>query len=92
MAPNTVVALTKNPKCRDYDVSSLRGIGISGASMDAATQSAADKVLGIRTQQWYGMTELMMVLGSTIQFPAPPGSVGKVQINNSAKVKFIRVI
>ena len=57
VAPPVVLALAKHPLVDDHDLSSLRFITSGAAPLDAELQSAAERRVGCRVQQGYGLTE-----------------------------------
>jgi acyl-CoA synthetase (AMP-forming)/AMP-acid ligase II len=57
VAPPIVLALAKHPLVADHDLSSLRFITSGAAPLDAELQGAAERRVGCRVQQGYGMTE-----------------------------------
>jgi acyl-CoA synthetase (AMP-forming)/AMP-acid ligase II len=57
VAPPVVLALAKHPLVDDYDLSSLRFITSGAAPLDAELQGAAQRRVGCRVQQGYGLTE-----------------------------------
>lgn len=56
-APPVVLALAKHRLVDDYDLSSLRFITSGAAPLDAELQGAAQRRVGCRVQQGYGLTE-----------------------------------
>jgi acyl-CoA synthetase (AMP-forming)/AMP-acid ligase II len=57
VAPPIVLALAKHPLVADYDLSSLRFITSGAAPLDADLQAEAERRVGCRVQQGYGLTE-----------------------------------
>ena len=57
VAPPVVLALAKHPLVDDHDLSSLRFITSGAAPLDADLQGAAERRVGCRVQQGYGLTE-----------------------------------
>ena len=57
VAPPVVLALAKHPLVEEHDLSSLRFITSGAAPLDAELQRAAEKRVGCRVQQGYGLTE-----------------------------------
>jgi fatty-acyl-CoA synthase len=54
-----VIDFMANPRCRDYDLSSLRRMAGGGAAMPKAVALALEKLLGMKYGEGYGMTETM---------------------------------
>ncbi|HET6172686.1 MAG TPA: AMP-binding protein [Gaiellales bacterium] len=57
VAPPIVLALAKHSLAGEYDLSSLRFITSGAAPLDAELQAAAQRRVGCRVQQGYGLTE-----------------------------------
>jgi acyl-CoA synthetase (AMP-forming)/AMP-acid ligase II len=57
VAPPIVLALAKHPLVGEYDLSSLRFITSGAAPLDAELQGEAERRVGCRVQQGYGLTE-----------------------------------
>ena len=57
VAPPIVLALAKHPLVDEHDLSSLRFITSGAAPLDAELQGAAERRVGCRVQQGYGLTE-----------------------------------
>ena len=57
VAPPVVLALAKHPLVADYDLSSLRFVTSGAAPLDAELQGEAERRVGCRVQQGYGLTE-----------------------------------
>ena len=57
VAPPVVLALAKHPLVDEHDLSSLRFITSGAAPLDAELQGAAERRVGCRVQQGYGLTE-----------------------------------
>jgi acyl-CoA synthetase (AMP-forming)/AMP-acid ligase II len=57
VAPPVVLALAKHPLVDQHDLSSLRFITSGAAPLDAELQAAAERRVGCRVQQGYGLTE-----------------------------------
>jgi acyl-CoA synthetase (AMP-forming)/AMP-acid ligase II len=57
LAPPVVLALAKHPLVDQHDLSSLRFITSGAAPLDAELQRAAERRVGCRVQQGYGLTE-----------------------------------
>jgi acyl-CoA synthetase (AMP-forming)/AMP-acid ligase II len=57
VAPPIVLALAKHPLVGEHDLSSLRFIMSGAAPLDADLQGAAERRVGCRVQQGYGLTE-----------------------------------
>src|SRR6185503_4820208 len=57
VAPPIVLALAKHPLVSEHDLSSLRFIKSGAAPLDADLQGAAERRVGCRVQQGYGLTE-----------------------------------
>ena len=57
VAPPVVLALAKHPLVADFDLSSLRFVTSGAAPLDAELQAAAERRVGCRVQQGYGLTE-----------------------------------
>ena len=52
-----MLALARHPLVDDYDLSSLRFVTSGAAPLDADLQGAAERRIGCRVQQGYGLTE-----------------------------------
>jgi acyl-CoA synthetase (AMP-forming)/AMP-acid ligase II len=57
LAPPVVLALAKHPLVDEHDLSSLRFIVSGAAPLDAELQGAAERRVGCRISQGYGLTE-----------------------------------
>ena len=57
LVPPVVLALAKHPLVGEHDLSSLRFITSGAAPLDAELQGAAQRRVGCRVQQGYGLTE-----------------------------------
>ncbi|MDX6599458.1 MAG: hypothetical protein QOE87_3345 [Gaiellales bacterium] len=57
VAPPVVLALAKHPLVEEHDLSSLRFITSGAAPLGAELQGAAQRRVGCRVQQGYGLTE-----------------------------------
>jgi len=77
VVPPIVVAIVKHPLAERFDVSSLRTMISGAAPLDEELAWSAEKRLGVRVVQGYGMTELSPASHSTPDdVEAPKGSVG----------------
>jgi acyl-CoA synthetase (AMP-forming)/AMP-acid ligase II len=57
LAPPVVLALAKHPLVEQHDLSSLRFVTSGAAPLDAELQGEAERRVGCRVQQGYGLTE-----------------------------------
>ncbi len=88
LVPPIVLALSKNPKIDDYDLSSLKTIFSGAAPLDENLTRACMKRLGCDVRQGYGMTETSPVTHSSPPDPAQVkfGSVGVCAPNTECKI------
>jgi acyl-CoA synthetase (AMP-forming)/AMP-acid ligase II len=77
VAPPIVIAMVKHPLVDKFDLSSLRTMLSGAAPLDEELAWGAEKRLGVRVTQGYGMTELSPASHATPDnVDAPKGSVG----------------
>ncbi|MEV6569074.1 4-coumarate--CoA ligase family protein [Streptomyces kronopolitis] len=89
VAPPIVLALAKDPRVADHDLSSLRYLVSAAAPLDAELAAACSRRLGLPpVLQAYGMTELSPgthVVPLDAPNP-PPGAVGKLIPNTEMRL------
>ncbi|XP_068083082.1 luciferin 4-monooxygenase isoform X2 [Anabrus simplex] len=77
LPPNHAVAVAKSSIIDHYDISSLRGLFVGGASMGKETQQLVEQRLKITVVQGYGMTEILFAIRMLPDFGHKEGSSGK---------------
>jgi acyl-CoA synthetase (AMP-forming)/AMP-acid ligase II len=87
VAPPIVLALAKHPLVEDRDLSSLRFITSGAAPLDADLQGAAERRVGCRVQQGYGLTEASPVTHHAHQDDENVhGTIGTLLPNTEARL------
>ena len=87
VAPPVVLALAKHPLVDDHDLSSLRFITSGAAPLDADLQGAAERRVGCRVQQGYGLTEASPVTHYSHQADANVhGTIGTLLPSTEARL------
>ncbi|NKQ51380.1 4-coumarate--CoA ligase family protein [Amycolatopsis sp. K13G38] len=88
-APPMVLTLATAPEVEDYDLSSLRFALCGAAPLDVEVTERAEKRLGCRIRQGYGMTEASPGTHQVFDdefATVPPGSVGRLSPNTEARL------
>jgi acyl-CoA synthetase (AMP-forming)/AMP-acid ligase II len=87
VAPPVVLALAKHPLVDEHDLSSLRFITSGAAPLDAELQSVAERRVGCRIQQGYGLTEASPVTHHAHQDDANVhGTIGTLLPSTEARL------
>jgi acyl-CoA synthetase (AMP-forming)/AMP-acid ligase II len=87
VVPPIMVALAKHPLVEQYDLSSLELINSGAAPLDAELETAAERRVGARCQQGYGMTEASPVTHCVQRHgPTKAGSVGTLLPGTEARL------
>jgi long-chain acyl-CoA synthetase len=75
--PTLFIDMMNNPKCDDYDLSSLKVCSSGGAKLPEPILAAFENKFGVTMFEGYGLTETSPVTHSNLAAPAPkPGSIG----------------
>jgi acyl-CoA synthetase (AMP-forming)/AMP-acid ligase II len=87
LVPPVVLALAKHPLVGEHDLSSLRFITSGAAPLDAELQGAAQRRVGCRIQQGYGLTETSPVTHHAHEDDENVhGSIGTLLPNTEARL------
>jgi acyl-CoA synthetase (AMP-forming)/AMP-acid ligase II len=88
VVPPVVLALAKDPRVDEFDVSSLRFMLSGAAPLSAELEVACGKRLGCRMQQGYGLTETSPTTHSVPDDLAGqmPGSIGPPVPNTECRI------
>jgi acyl-CoA synthetase (AMP-forming)/AMP-acid ligase II len=87
LVPPVVLALAKHPLVGEHDLSSLRFITSGAAPLDAELQGAAQRRVGCRVQQGYGLTETSPVTHHAHEDDENVhGSIGTLLPNTEARL------
>jgi acyl-CoA synthetase (AMP-forming)/AMP-acid ligase II len=87
VAPPIVLALARHPLVDDYDLSSLLFVTSGAAPLDAELQGAAERRVGCRVQQGYGLTEASPVTHHAHQHDENMhGTIGTLLPNTEARL------
>jgi acyl-CoA synthetase (AMP-forming)/AMP-acid ligase II len=87
VAPPVVLALAKHPLVDECDLSSLRFIMSGAAPLDGELQRAAERRVGCRVQQGYGLTEASPVTHHVHQDDAVAhGAIGTLLPSTEARL------
>ncbi|KAJ3374984.1 hypothetical protein GGF31_005706 [Allomyces arbusculus] len=80
ISPNNLVLLIKDPRVKQFDLSSLKIMSSVAAPLSAATQKRAMEILNVPIAQGYGSTETIMLTMSRSGHGQAdhPGSVGRL--------------
>ncbi|KAJ2093644.1 hypothetical protein IW140_006399 [Coemansia sp. RSA 1813] len=84
LAPPIILALTKSPLTKKYDISSLRFINSGAAPLSKELQTEAATKLGILVTQGYGMSETSPIVTRSLCNSDKPGSAGQLCPNTEA--------
>ncbi|KAJ2661467.1 hypothetical protein IWW48_002450 [Coemansia sp. RSA 1200] len=84
LAPPIILALTKSPLTKKYDISSLKFINSGAAPLTKELQVEAEKSLGVYVTQGYGMSETSPLVSRSLCNSGKPGSAGQICPNTEA--------
>ncbi|GAN10824.1 phenylacetyl- protein [Mucor ambiguus] len=85
-APYVVMSLIKDSIAKEYDISSLKTIGCSGALLKQDVILKAHKQLGIVVLNLYGLTEVLGLFTTTPKISLELGGVGVLEIGFTARI------
>ncbi|XP_067000159.2 luciferin 4-monooxygenase [Anabrus simplex] len=86
VSPALAALLASTPLVGQYNLSSVRNVMCSGGSMSSEMQDKLQTVLKTRLNQWFAMTETLLVIGNNPGDEIKLGSSGKLQRNVKIKV------
>ena len=88
VVPPIILALAKDPRIDEFDLSSLKVIMSGAAPLGGDLAEACARRLGCRVVQGYGLTESSPVTNCTPEEPAinKPGSIGPLLAGTQARV------
>ncbi|KAJ1730284.1 hypothetical protein H4S06_001354 [Coemansia sp. BCRC 34490] len=84
LAPPIILALTKSPLTKKYDISSLKFINSGAAPLTRELQVEAERSLGVHVTQGYGMSETSPLVSRSLCNSGKPGSAGQICPNTEA--------
>lgn len=87
LAPPLVTFLAKHPLVDKYDLSHVKIMGTGGAPLGVEVEAAAEKRIGAKLGQGYGMTEFCAPVTVSSETHSRPGASGRLIPNTEMKVK-----
>lgn len=87
LAPPLVTFLAKHPLVDKFDLSHVKAMGVGGASLGIEIETAAEKRVGAKIMQGYGMTEFCAPVTISTDAYQRAGSAGRLMPNTELKVK-----
>ena len=87
LVPPIVLALVKDPRVDNYDLSSLRFIGSGAAPLGLELARAAEQRLGCPVRQGYGLTETSPVTHLTSIETDNPLTIGQCIANTQSRIR-----
>ncbi|KAJ2001486.1 hypothetical protein H4R26_004110 [Coemansia thaxteri] len=85
LAPPVILALTKSPEVKKYDLSSLLYLNSGAAPLSKELQGEAELKLGAFVTQGFGMSESSPLVARSVSGSSVLGSVGPLVPNTVAK-------
>ncbi|MET0415184.1 MAG: AMP-binding protein [Actinoplanes sp.] len=86
VSPPLALALADHPLVDDYDLSSLRNVGVGAAPLDANVEQRCAERLGCGISQGFGMSEASALVAVGPLDDLRRGSVGRLVPNTEARI------